>query len=323
MPNSAQINQEVKHNTQMKTPEKINLSFVLPIHTARWPLVASAFVAGLLPLTVLAAPINGTITGKTASGTIGDDVLTSTTIDIGYFTSCYFITDSIGPGGFGDYNFVFAGQGVASAIPNIDPSDFTVSQYNPWIGNNNATMNNVIAPSGTNYNRGLTDKENGGANIVISYTPQNAGDPTNINFLQAFVLSLNNGSTKLTAMDNGGKGGPFYNENGAAGTGMTEGNGAIPLVTSKTTPGWLLDIPNIPEYGYLNEGDDTITNASDIFQTFISSQVNISGTNYNVLYGGIQWGFTFGTMDVPEPSTLVLSGTAILGLVAYARRRKA
>ena len=97
-------------------------------------------------ITVKAAPINGTTAGTSVTATVGDDSITSTTINMAYFTSCSFITNGIAAQSFGAYNFVFAGQGVAASIPNIDPSDFTISQYAPWVGNNNTTTNNVTGP---------------------------------------------------------------------------------------------------------------------------------------------------------------------------------
>ena len=48
-------------------------------------------------------------------------------------------------------NFAFAGYGVASNIANIDPSDFTISQYIPWVINNNNTTNFVTGPNRMNY----------------------------------------------------------------------------------------------------------------------------------------------------------------------------
>jgi len=72
-----------------------------------------------------------------------------------------------------------------------------------------------------------------------------------------------------------------------------------------------------PTYRLITRWTTRSRNATDYFQTFISSQQNIGGTNYNVLYGGIQWGFSFHTMDiVPEPGSLALVtvfvGTAVL-----------
>lgn len=285
---------------------------------------------GFIPFPVWGGPINGTITGSTATATgVYDDGLpstvTSSTIDISYFTSCYFITNGITAGGFGAYNFVFAGQGVASGIANIDPSDFTIAQYNPWVVNNNATTNFITGPDSRNYDRNLTNQDAGGANIVISYTPKNATDPKNVNFLQAYILNMNNAGFTSGTIDNGGASGPFYNQKNVSGTGTTKRTGTIPLVSSSTTPAWLVDIPYTPESGYGPKPvDEAINKETDTFQTFISSEQVISGTTYNVLYGGVQWGYTFTTVDFPspEPSTLTLLGTGSFGLLGYGWRRR-
>jgi hypothetical protein len=55
--------------------------------------------------------------------------------------------------------------------------------------------------------------------------------------------------------------------------------------------------------------------------------VNIGGTDYNVLYGGIQWGYTFTTVDhpaaVPEPTSIfLLSQASLAGLFTYTWRRR-
>jgi hypothetical protein len=292
-----------------------------------WLALATTAAIGFAPMAGLHAQ-NGTINGSSVTMNIGDDSITSATIGINYFTYCPWVPTAVSNDNFTAYNFVFAGQGVASGIANIAASDFTVNNYAPWVGNNNSTSNNLTGPDGQNYNRNIVNGENGGANLLMTYKPTAASDPTNINFLQVYVLSFsgNGGAFSFTSVDNGGMGGPFYNENGAGGVGNVASN-SIPLRTSSSKPGWLLDIPNIPEWGYdpAHRADDTITNASDYFQTFISSQQNIGGTNYNVLYGGIQWGFTFNTVDVvPEPTSLALAGgfgVAALCWRRYLRRR--
>jgi hypothetical protein len=270
--------------------------------------------------------VQGTTTGSSVSVTGDFDVtapetVTASTIDISYFTTCPYITAGITKGGFGAYNFVFAGQGVAANIPNIDPADFTVSQYAPWVINNNATDNFVSGPdkvSGTNtkHHRDLTKEDAGGANIVISYNPKNAGDPTNINFLQAYISNTNNGGFDTGTIDNGTATGPFYNEKSVSGTGTTKRTGTIPLVSAADTAAWIVDIPYTPEKG---DGpvfaDETINKETVTFQTFISGEKVISGTTYNVLYGGIQWGYTFTTVDIPEPATLTL--LSVIGSVVF------
>jgi hypothetical protein len=195
---------------------------------------------------------------------------------------------------------------------------------------NNATTNFVSGPdqtSGTNvkHHRSLTGEDAGGANIVISYNPRaSSTDPTDINFLQAYSISMNGGAFGAGTMDNGGSGGPFYNEGGVSGTGTTNRTGTIPLVSSSTTAAWLVDIPYTPEKGYSPPfADDTINAETDRFVTFISGQKVISGTTYNILYGGISWGYTFTTVDIPEPATLMFMAPAMLFACAWRRRRMA
>ena len=111
------------------------------------PVVVPALVVGFMPL---AAPgqINGTITGQTATAIVGDDTITVSTINIGYFTSCYFIANGLTTNAAYGNNYVFAGQGVASGVANISMSDFTVGSYAPWIGTSTSTSNFLALPSG-------------------------------------------------------------------------------------------------------------------------------------------------------------------------------
>jgi hypothetical protein len=75
-------------------------------------------------------------------------------------------------------------------------------------------------------------------------------------------------------------------------------------------------------------GDDVVTYAAQDFTTFVTGTYTNNGTTYNVLYGGIQWGYTyynrdFQTFGAPEPSTLatVLAAAATLWLRGLARFR--
>ena len=156
--------------------------------------------------TVGSGMINGTIMGDTVSGSVkvGNQTydVTSTTISMAYFTNCYFISNGM-MAQFPTTNFAFAGYGVASNIANIDPSDFTISQYIPWVINNNNTTNFVNGPNRMNYNRSLTNVDGGGADIVINYAPK-TGDPTNVNFLQGVIRSaswVNNGAVTSGNID--------------------------------------------------------------------------------------------------------------------------
>jgi hypothetical protein len=90
----------------------------------------------------------------------------------------------------------------------------------------------------------VNGQDAGGADIVISYTPLNSGDPTSVNFLQAFAKNANN--TKFTAgvLDTPG-GNPvlYYNSRNISGTGTVRRTRTVPLLTNSTTPAWLVDIP--------------------------------------------------------------------------------
>jgi hypothetical protein len=288
--------------------------------------VASALIIGLMPL---AAPgqINGTTAGTTAMAIVGDDNITVSTINIGYFTSCYFISNGLTTNGAWGNNYLFAGQGAASGVGNISSSDFTVGSYAPFIGTSTATSNFVALPSGDkiyadglNGSRGsLNNAEAGGMGINISYKPQN-GDPTNINFVQAYVESINGSAFSSGTIDGSTPTLPFYNAGSVAGTGTNLQLGMSPLMTSSTRPGWLADQPYDNEWGSPPTADDTITNTAVYFQTFVEAQQTINGTNYNVLYGGIQWGYTFSTLDVvPEPGGIALVAAGLLGIAL--RRR--
>ncbi len=291
--------------------------------------LGSALMVVFMPLVVCGAMINGTITGSTVSGPGPNFTDTSTTINMSYFTSCYFITNGIAAQNFGGMNFVFAGQGAASGISSISPSDFTISQYAPWVVNNNNTTNNITGPgvvggTAVNSNRGVTNQDDGGCDIVISYTP-GMGDPTSVNFMQAYIDSINGGAFTTGTIDNNNTAGkPFYNQVFAAGTGTTPRSGTSPLVSAANTAAWELDIPYTPELGdpatvapgYVP--GSPITSETVTFQTFISSQQVIAGTTYNVLYGGVQWGYSF---SVPEPSSLLLV-VATFGAASLRRRRR-
>jgi hypothetical protein len=80
-------------------------------------------------------------------------------------------------------------------------------------------------------------------------------------------------------------------------------------MTDATTPAWLLDQPYDCENGpgrvsnldCTGGKDDTLTSSTVSFQTFIESDLNINGTDYNVLYGGVQWSYAFKTVETPTP----------------------
>jgi hypothetical protein len=277
-----------------------------------------------------AGTIQGTTAGMTVSGVIGDDTITNTTTNISYQTFCSWIVN--GAAAYPAYNILFAGYGAAAALSSVDAGDFTIAQYNPWIGtsNNTANGNFVTGPDGAKYSRGVTNQEAWGANIVINYTPLGANDPKNVNFVQAYVESNNGGAFSNGKIDSSGTS-PYYNQKGLAGTGNTLRTGTIPLVTNNTTAAWIVDIPYDCENGPAGVSnadctggmDDTLTSQSVLFQTFIESDwVNpADNKTYQVLYGGVQWGYVASTADTPEPGTIALMGIGCL-LIGAGRLRK-
>jgi len=302
------------------------------IFAAGWTLLS-----GLMPLPAWGA-IGGTITGATATRTGCFDAscpetATSVTTNISYITSSAIMTNAMGVAAFNSYNFVYAQNYPGGALPNIPDSDFTISQYAPWVVDNNNTTNFVSGPDETSpgvankRSRNLTGEDAGGANIIISYKPRaSSTDPTDINFLQAYQLNTNGAGFNAGTMDNGGGANPpsYNGSGGSSGTGTTNQSGTSPLITSSTTSGWMVDIPYTPEKGYGPVfADDTINSETDNFVTFITgTKFNAGdGKTYNVLYGGISWGYTFTTVDIPEPATLVLLIFATLFGCTRRRRR--
>ena len=278
---------------------------------------------GILPLLLQADAINGTITGKTVSANGPKDVDTATTIGITFQTYCPWIVN--GASAYPASNFVFAGLGVASGFTDVSASDFTISNYIPWVVNNNATTNNLTNPAGQNQNRNIKNQDAGGADIIISYTPANKNDPTNVNFVQAYVENPNNKGFSKGVID-AAAASPYYNFDSYSGTGNVNRTGTVPLVANATTAAWMADIPYdcASGSGPTCTGAGTLSSDDVYFQTFIEANEQIKGKTYQVLFGGVQWGFDYQNSPIPapEPSVLLLTGSGLLGLGVFRRRRR-
>ena len=286
------------------------------------------------------ADIKGTTKGSTVSAppenkhpTSRDDKNVATTTDIKFLTTSDMVTQAAKA--FPAFNFVFAGaaSGVGSKFTPISASDFTISQYAPWVVNST----DAKSPGGTVYNRGVVDQDAGGANIVISYQPT-AGDPLSVNFVQAFTTDFNGKGASTGTMDNGSAGAvPYYNKTGAAGTDSND-NATVPLVATLTTPAWMLDTPFLCESGFSPGGtgcpattpanDETFTSYVDSFNMFIEADMPFTDPDtkvtktYNVLFGGLSWGFSWTATDVPEPDVWALMVLGFFGLGARLRGRR-
>jgi hypothetical protein len=227
---------------------------------------------------------------------------------------CPWINTGLAQAGFvasNGWNFTWAPSAAF-----VQP-DLTINQYFAWVVNEPK----VIQPNGgTNWqskpNPPFQNRDAGGAVFGLTYNPQ-AGDPTNVFFIQAYIESFNGGQI-ATNLDNPTAGSPFYNVGGAAGLGTTNNANAS----------WFLDMPydseantNIPNRG---PGEESLTNSVVQFQVVLAVDV-MSGTTNNVtLYGGDWWGYQYSNTDIPEPSTVVLaaSGLGALALVRTIRRRR-
>ncbi len=202
---------------------------------------AALLITGLFPRAASAGNVINAPAVDFATQTATDRVtiggrtyqVTATTIPLHYFTYCSFIANGMAAQ-FPTTNVAFAGVGgsAAASIPNIAASDFTVSQYLPWAVNNNVVSKAVTGPNDVSYSwqslglpRGFaapgTNLDAGGAEILLSYTPQSNGtDPTNVNFIQGFIRSTNGGATSSGTIDSG-RASPFYNADSISGTGTT------------------------------------------------------------------------------------------------------
>jgi hypothetical protein len=92
---------------------------------------------------------------------------------------------------------------------------------------------------------------------------------------------------------------------------------------------WMRDIPftceNEPsDLSCVGGDDDARISEAVQFQTFIAgaNPVNIGGTDYTILYGGVQWGYTYTSQDTPEPGYSVLVGLLLTGIPLANRYRR-
>ena len=260
---------------------------------------------------------------RTADLPAGDDDNISTISPFpapSYETYCNWILQGLDNKGFtaaNGYNFAFAGSGVASAIPNVPMSDFNAVVYKPWA----ATDVGFKDLGGQYISRPVVNQEAGGADFELTYTPRaNSTDPISVNFVQAYVDNINGAGfgTGLLDVPKRKQASPYYNTFGTAGT-------------LNNNVAWMADIPYTCESNGNSDCsggiDDARISEEVDFQTFVAGanpvklkDENGNEKNYIVLYGGVQWGYTYSSIDTPEPALGAVAG--LLALLSAATRHK-
>ncbi len=337
-------------------------------------LISASLIAPLaLRADLIAGGAGATATdGGPANGR--DDANVATTFNSTYQTFCSWLIYGM-QNQFPGVNFTFAGSGnIGGLFAQVPASDFLFTQYRAWVDTNTNSTNPLIPPNGFAYSRGVSDQDSGGANAVLKYTPRaNSSDPTIVNFIQAYVDNVNNTGFSSGMIDNLGDTTPFYNNVGLHGTGTSQSiamysNSVGSGMNVQGTSAWIADTPYkcesfIPTaQGNAPPGantdctggtDDTLTSDVLTFQTFLESTQTIyynpdaatpySLTNnggqaqtWDVLYSGVQWGFSYTNADppnaqpvvpaepsaAPEPASILLVVAAAAGLFLRARRRR-
>jgi hypothetical protein len=260
---------------------------------------------------------------RTADQLAGDDDNISTISPFpapSYQTYCNWILQGLDARGFtpaNGYNFAFAGSGVAAAIPNVPMSDFNAVVYKPWA----ATDVGFNDLGGQYISRPVVNQEAGGADFELTYTPRpNSTDPTSVNFVQAYIDNINGVGFGPGTLDVPKKSAsPYYNTFGTAGT-------------LKNNVAWMADIPYTCEDNgnkHCSGGTDDARVSEEVdFQTFVAganpvmlTDANGNEKNYIVLYGGVQWGYTYSSIDTPEPAFGAFAGILALVFATVGRQR--
>lgn len=147
---------------------------------------------------------------------------------------------------------------------------------------------------------------------AMTYTPK-AGDPpaANIHFLQIYSQSLDGGPVTYHVDNNGLANTPFYDQ--VPGT---------PVQRPRNGTAWFEDEPFECE----NNVTCSLEGKEDHFAEF-QFGVYVTVDNFDAVnnvhrvsvYAGKQWGYSYGTLDLPEPSGMFLTGAGLLAVLARKR----
>jgi hypothetical protein len=185
-------------------------------------------------------------------------------------------------------------------------SSMAVDSYFAWVVNSPT----VFSPMGASYDLKKRNLDVGGAIFAVTYTPPANPPALPIHFLQVYSESLDGGPVTYH-VDNVGLGGaadsPFYDQ--------------VPQASvEKQNDGstWFLDMPFECENHAVcaQEGiEDHYAEFS--FGLYLATDDNngVGGVHNVKVLGGLQWGYSYGTLDTPEPSTACLMLAALLMLL--------
>ena len=227
------------------------------------------------------------------------------------------------------WTFIFAQDSTV-----IYKDDFRSIVYTPWVVEDPG----VKIPGGKYTNPDHGDV--GGVDFSFVYTPKvgdiGFGDLKDVHFLQVVRTITVYGNdlggpvraeTSYFVDNLGSNSTPFADQVGANsqlpnGGGVKNKNGTVGK--------FFFDVPDRCEpypYGYgdpdcMKDQDPSLLFIDWEAQTFVAVG-NPTAANDVTLYGGLWWGFSYVNADVPapEPSSLLLLGSGVLGLSGFLRKR--
>ncbi|HEY2838428.1 MAG TPA: hypothetical protein VGJ26_04740 [Pirellulales bacterium] len=236
-----------------------------------------------------------------------------------------------GPSGAG-WSYTWAGVAQEAAVEkglslvSYNANGNTYDGYNPYV----VSQPDVVAGNGTNYPSDITNAEAGGAVLNLKYTPGNGAPVLNgLHWIQGYTGSLR-GNAFGPILDNVGGGAystqgtksPYYDAPPGGGGG-----------TAGTLPGgggWFLDTPFATEGEYeLNPVVTSQFQVALVTDTVTNQPLGPGGAlvpqHALTIYGGDWWGYTYTTVETPEPATWVLAMCGVVGVsvtTLRARRRQ-